>query len=69
MLCFDLSLMTAAPDRRRISRAVTFGSRAIVSVLAAFTFASAIVMFMFAKDISRRWPRTSRPIWPTTTPR
>ena len=65
VLCFDLSLMTAAPDRRRISRAVTFGSRAIVSVLAAFTFASAIVMFMFAKDISTfRWPRTSRPIWP-----
>jgi Domain of unknown function (DUF4407) len=52
VLCFDLSLMTAAPDRRPVSRAVTFGSRAIVSVLAAFTFASAIVMFMFAKDIA-----------------
>ena len=52
VLCFDLSLMTAAPDRGRASRAVTFGLRAIVSVLAAFTFASAIVMFMFAKDIS-----------------
>ena len=52
VLCFDLSLMTAAPDRRRVSRAVAFGSRAIVSVLAAFTFASAIVMFMFAKDIA-----------------
>jgi hypothetical protein len=52
VLCFDLSLMTAAPDRGRISSAVTFGLRAIVSVLAAFTFASAIVMFMFARDIS-----------------
>lgn len=52
VLCFDLSLMTAAPDRRPLARAVTFGLRAIVSVLAAFTFASAIVMFMFAKDIA-----------------
>ena len=52
VLCFDLSLMAAAPDRRRLSRLVTFGSRALVSVLAAFTFASAIVMFMFASDIA-----------------
>jgi Domain of unknown function (DUF4407) len=52
VLCFDLSLMAAAPDRRPLARAVTFGLRAIVSVLAAFTFASAIVMFMFAKDIA-----------------
>jgi len=52
VLCFDLSLMTAAPDRRGLSRLVTFGLRAIVSVLAAFTFASAIVMFMFARDIA-----------------
>jgi hypothetical protein len=52
VLCFDLSLMTTAPDRQRAFLAVTFGSRAIVSVLAAFTFASAIVMFMFATDIS-----------------
>ena len=52
VLCFDLSLMTAAPDRRPLARAVTFGLRAAVSVLAAFTFASAIVMFMFAKDIA-----------------
>jgi Domain of unknown function (DUF4407) len=52
VLCFDLSLMTAAPDRRPLARAVTFGLRAVVSVLAAFTFASAIVMFMFAKDIA-----------------
>ena len=51
VLCFDLSLMTSAPDRRPVARAVTFGSRAVVSVLAAFTFASAIVMFMFARDI------------------
>jgi hypothetical protein len=52
VLCFDLSLMTAAPDRRPLSRVVTFGSRALVSVLAAFTFASAIVIFMFARDIA-----------------
>jgi hypothetical protein len=52
VLCFDLSLMTAAPDRRPLARMVTFGLRAAVSVLAAFTFASAIVMFMFAKDIA-----------------
>lgn len=52
VLCFDLSLMTAPPDRRRLSRLLTFGSRALVSVLAAFTFASAIVMFMFARDIA-----------------
>jgi hypothetical protein len=51
VLCFDLSLMTSAPDRRPVARAVTFGLRAVVSVLAAFTFASAIVMFMFARDI------------------
>ena len=52
MLCFDLSLMRAAPDGHGLSRLVTFGLRAIVSVLAAFTFASAIVMFMFARDIA-----------------
>jgi hypothetical protein len=52
VLCFDLSLMSAAPDRPPVARAVTFGARAIVSVLAAFTFASAIVMFMFARDIA-----------------
>lgn len=57
VLFFDLSLMTAAPDRGRASRTVTFGLRAIVSVLAAFTFASAIVMFMFAKDISTQVAR------------
>lgn len=47
-----LSPMTAAPDRRRLSRLITFGLRAIVSVLAAFIFARAIVMFFFAKDIA-----------------
>jgi hypothetical protein len=52
MLCFDVSLMKAAPDRRPVSRVVTLGCRAIVSVLAAFTFASAIVIFMYAKDIA-----------------
>ena len=43
--------MTSDPDRRPVARTVTFGLRAVVSVLAAFTFASAIVMFMFAMDI------------------
>ena len=43
--------MTSAPDRHPVARAVTFGLRAVVSVLAAFTFAGAIVMFMFARDI------------------
>ena len=57
VLCLDLSLMTAAPDGRRLSRLVTFGSRAIVSVLAALTFASALVMFMFAKDIATQVAR------------
>jgi uncharacterized protein DUF4407 len=52
VLCFDLSLMASAPDRGPVARAVTFGLRAVVSVLAAFTFASAIVIFMFARDIS-----------------
>lgn len=52
VLFFDLSLMTAAPDRPRLSRLATFGLRAVVSVLAAFTFASAIVIFMFARDIA-----------------
>jgi hypothetical protein len=52
VLCFDLSLMTAAPDSRGLLRLVTFGLRAIVSVLAAFTFAGAIVMFMFGRDIA-----------------
>jgi hypothetical protein len=52
VLCFDLSLMRAAPDRDRLSRLVTLGSRALVSLLAAFTFASSIVMFMFAGDIA-----------------
>ena len=51
VLLFDLSLMTSAPDRHPAARAVTFGLRAVVSVLAAFTFAGAIVMFMFARDI------------------
>ncbi len=52
VLCFDLSLMRAAPDRQLLSRLVTFGSRALVSVLAALTFASAIVIFLFATDIT-----------------
>ena len=43
--------MTSAPDRHPAARAVTFGLRAVVSVLAAFTFAGAIVMFIFASDI------------------
>jgi hypothetical protein len=51
VLLLDLSLMTSASDRRPAARAVTFGLRAVVTVLAAFTFASAIVMFMFARDI------------------
>ena len=51
VLLFDLSLMTSAPDRHPAARAVTFGLRAVVSVLAAFTFAGAIVMFIFASDI------------------
>lgn len=52
VLFFDLSLMSAAPDRSLLSRLAIFGLRAVVSVLAALTFASAIVLFMFAKDIS-----------------
>jgi Domain of unknown function (DUF4407) len=52
VLCFDLSLMRTAPDGHGLSRLVTFGLRAVVSVLAALTFASAIVMFMFARDIA-----------------
>ncbi len=51
VLLFDLSLMTSAPDHRPAARAAAFGLRAVVTVLAAFTFASAIVMFMFARDI------------------
>ena len=61
--------MTSAPDRRTVARAVTFGLRAVVSALAAFTFASAIVMFMFARDIGVQVAKTSRPTLPATTAR
>jgi hypothetical protein len=52
VLCFDVSLMRAAPDRRSLSRLVTIGLRVIVSVLAAFIFSSAIVMFMFSRGVA-----------------
>lgn len=51
VLCFDLALMTAAPGRGFLSGLGTFGARALVSVLAAFTFASPIVLVMYAKDV------------------
>lgn len=52
VLLFDLSLMSAAPGRGLASRVVTFGSRAVISVLAALTFAGPLVLFMYARDIS-----------------
>lgn len=52
LLLFDLSLMTAAADRGWVSRVVTYGARALVSVLAAVTFAAPLVLFMYARDIS-----------------
>ena len=52
LLLFDLSLMTAAPGRGWASRLVTYGARAVISVLAAITFAAPLVLFMYARDIS-----------------
>jgi hypothetical protein len=52
LLLFDLSLMTASPSRSWASRLVTYGARALVSVLAAVTFAAPLVLFMYARDIS-----------------
>jgi len=52
VLCFDLSLMTQGSDGRLVGRIVRFGLRAIVAVLAAFTFASPIVIWMFSSDIA-----------------
>ncbi len=52
VVAFDLSLMTAAPDRAPALRAVTLGCRAIVAVLAALAFAGSLVMFFYARDIS-----------------
>jgi Domain of unknown function (DUF4407) len=52
LLLFDMSLMTAAPGRGWASRLATYGARALVSVLAALTFAAPLVLFMYARDIS-----------------
>ena len=52
ILCFDVSLMSASPHRRFWAKVITFGLRAIVAILAALTFASAIVILLFAKDIN-----------------
>lgn len=52
ILCFDVSLMSASPDRKFWAKVTTFGLRAIVAILAALTFASAIVILIFAKDIN-----------------
>jgi uncharacterized protein DUF4407 len=53
VLCFDLSLMSVAAGKgRTVSLAVALGGRALVSVLAAFTFASPIAIAIFAKDIA-----------------
>jgi Domain of unknown function (DUF4407) len=54
VLLFDLSLMSAAPGRGLASRVVTYGTRALISVLAAFTFAGPLVLFMYARDITVR---------------
>lgn len=54
VLCFDLSLMTHGSDGRLLGRVAGFGLRAIVAVLAAFTFASPIVIWMFSSDIAVR---------------
>jgi hypothetical protein len=51
VLCFDLSLMTHGSDGGLLGKIVGFGLRAIVAVLAAYTFASPIVIWMFARDI------------------
>jgi hypothetical protein len=52
ILCFDVSLMSASPDRKFWAKVTTFGLRAIIAILAALTFASAIVILIFAKDIN-----------------
>ena len=53
VLCFDLSLMSvAAGQGRGVSLAVALGGRALVSVLAAVTFASPIAIAIFARDIA-----------------
>ena len=52
VLLFDVSLMSASPGRGLGSRLVTFGSRALVSVLAAFAFAGPLVLFMYGQDVA-----------------
>lgn len=52
VLLFDLALMSASPGRGWVSRTLTFGSRGLVSVLAAVTFSGPLVLFMYGKDIS-----------------
>jgi hypothetical protein len=54
VLCFDLSLMTHGSDGGLVRRVAGFGLRAVVAVLAAFTFASPIVIWMFSSDIAVR---------------
>ena len=54
VLFFDQSLMSAAPSRSALSRAVIIGSRALVSVLAALTFAGALVLALYNTDILTR---------------
>jgi hypothetical protein len=52
VLCFDLSLMTHGSDGGLLGKVVGFGLRAVVAVLAAYTFASPIVIWMFSKDVA-----------------
>jgi DNA-binding XRE family transcriptional regulator len=53
VLCLDLSLMASGHGRGRLApRVVILVVRALVSVLAAFTFAGAIVIALFNPDIS-----------------
>jgi hypothetical protein len=54
LLFFDLSLMSAAADRSPLSRLVTFGSRAVVSVLFALTIASSLVLALYNTDVVTR---------------
>jgi Domain of unknown function (DUF4407) len=52
VLLFDISLMSASPGRGLGSRLVALGSRALVSVLAAFAFAGPLVLFMYGQDVA-----------------
>ena len=68
VLCFDLSLMTAAPDRRACRPARSRSGCARSSACWRRSRSPARSSCSCSPGTSpSRWPRISRPIWPATT--